>query len=58
MAIPSDKDKPELCHVPIRDADRLVTRPIPRDDCELATNGYQPPKAGGTSPTTPPPKKP
>ena len=58
MTIPPAKDKPGLCHVPIRDTDRLVTHPIPRDNSELATNGYQPIRSSGEHPTQPPPKKP
>lgn len=58
MAIPPAKDNPELRHVPIGDADRLVTHPIQRDDGELATNGYQPIRSSSTGSTQPPPKKP
>lgn len=58
MAIPPAKDKPELYHIPVRDTDSLVTRPIQRNDSELATNGYQPIRSSGTDATQPPPKKP
>jgi len=44
MAIIPGKDKTGLTHPSIRerDTDKLVTRPIQRDDSELAINGYQP----------------
>lgn len=60
MAIIPGKDKTGLTNPSIRerDTDKLVTRPIQRDDSELAINGYQPIRSSGTDATQPPPKKP
>lgn len=52
------KDKPLLGGIPLRDGYMPNPRPEPSKNEGLATNGYQPPRGSGVSPTQPPPKKP